>query len=71
MAKSNIHLVFQKSLEQSWKVKSRHCCKYFGEVVEGSLELLAYETEESLDCVTFGCTYYGTDKDRVSDLVQQ
>ena len=36
--------------------------RIFGEVVEGSLELLAYETEEPLGCVTFGCTYYGTDK---------
>ena len=36
--------------------------RIFGEVVEGSLELLAYQTEEPVRCVTFGCTYYGTDK---------
>ena len=33
-----------------------------GNIVEGSLELLSYHNEESLDCVKFGSTYYGTDK---------
>ena len=33
-----------------------------GIVSEGALELLTYQTHEKVECVPFGCTYYGTDK---------
>lgn len=33
-----------------------------GHVVEGSLFLLTPDLEEIVECVNFGCTYYGTDK---------
>ena len=33
-----------------------------GNIVEGSLELLAYGNEEKIDCIKFDATYYGTDK---------
>ena len=33
-------------------------------VVERSLELLSVDREDKVDCIKFGCTYYGTDKIR-------
>ena len=33
-----------------------------GSVVEGELYLLSPDLEDVLECVDFGCTYYGTDK---------
>lgn len=39
-----------------------------GNVVEASLELLHLDTEEPLDCVTFGATYYGTDRTEAAIL---
>ena len=33
-----------------------------GNVVEGSLEILSPSSDEPVDCVQFGTTYYGTDK---------
>ena len=35
-----------------------------GVVVERSLELLSLDKEESVNCIKFGSTYYGTDKIR-------
>ena len=32
-----------------------------GNVVEGTLQLLSHTTEEPLDCIGFGSTFYGTD----------
>ena len=36
--------------------------RIMGNVVEGSLELLSPHTEEPMECVAFGATYYGTDQ---------
>ena len=33
-----------------------------GHVVERSLDLLTVDTQEKVECINFGCTYYGTDK---------
>ena len=36
--------------------------------MEGGLELLSYHAEESINCVKFGSTYYGTDKTEMATL---
>ncbi|XP_033635373.1 cilia- and flagella-associated protein 47-like isoform X1 [Asterias rubens] len=37
-------------------------------VVERCLELYAPESEDQIDCIQFGCTYYGTDKTQFAML---
>ena len=39
-----------------------------GNVVEGSLELLSSQSDERIDCVNFGATYYGTDRTETAIL---
>lgn len=42
--------------------------RIMGNVVEGSLELLSYDTEDPIQCVRFGSSHYGTDKTEVAVL---
>ncbi|CAH1800026.1 unnamed protein product [Owenia fusiformis] len=62
----------QGKFEDEAKVKldgqDSESLRIMGNVVEGKLELLSPQMEESIDCVKFGATYYGTDKTEMAFL---